>query len=188
VSKVITEAGYVKAAQLLGVETAVLKAVIKVEANGSGFLSDGRAKILFEAHQFSKFTGRKYDVSHPTISSPRWNRALYKGGAAEYTRLEKAKQLNEWAALISTSWGLGQIMGFNHKACGYPAIKPFVADMQKSADLQLMAMVKFIKNNPGMVASLRAKNWARFANAYNGSGYKLNKYDTKLAAAYGSFA
>ena len=34
---------------------------------------------------------------------------------------------------------------------------------------------------------MQQKNWARIAYLYNGSGYKANKYDTKLAAAYNKF-
>ena len=39
-----------------------------------------------------------------------------------------------------------------------------------------------------MAEALRKKNWAAFAKAYNGPGYAKNQYDTKLAAAYASFA
>ena len=31
---------------------------------------------------------------------------------------------------------------------------------------------------------LREKQWAKFANGYNGSGYEQNKYDIKLQKAY----
>ena len=35
---------------------------------------------------------------------------------------------------------------------------------------------------------LRQKNWANFAHAYNGAGYKQNKYDTKLQRAYDKYS
>ena len=104
-NKLLTELDYKDAANLLGVNVAAIKAVAEVEAAGSGFLPDGRPKILFEAHIFSKFTNRVYNASHPDISSTSWNRSLYKGGTKEYERLEKAKKLNLEAAYKATSWG-----------------------------------------------------------------------------------
>jgi hypothetical protein len=47
--------------------------------------------------------------------------------------------------------------------------------------------VRFIKINPGMLAALRAKDWAKFAKLYNGPEYMKNNYHTKLALAYASF-
>jgi hypothetical protein len=34
------------------------------------------------------------------------------------------------------------------------------------------------------VIKLENLDWAKFARGYNGAGYKQNKYDEKLAAAY----
>ena len=87
----LSEADYAAAARLLRVDVASIKAVAEVEARGSGFLPSGRAKILFEAHVFSARTGHRYDTSHPGISSPRWNRALYgAGGEHQGQRFEVA--------------------------------------------------------------------------------------------------
>ena len=36
----------------------------------------------------------------------------------------------------------------------------------------------------GLADELRKQDWAAFAHAYNGAGYRANKYDTKLAAAF----
>ena len=55
----------------------------------------------------------------------------------------------------------------------------------------LEAFGKFIKLNSfrgnKLIDWLREKNWANFAHAYNGSGYKTNKYDTKLQVAYDKY-
>ena len=130
-SKYLCKADYEKAAEFLNCDVAAIKAVVQIEANGGGFFTDGRPKILFEAHWFDHLTKGKYRESHPNISSARWNRSLYKGGVAEYSRLDAAKKLNNWAALMSASWGLGQVMGMNHKACGYSTVEFFVQDMYK---------------------------------------------------------
>ncbi|HAF23464.1 MAG TPA: hypothetical protein DCK93_11245, partial [Blastocatellia bacterium] len=51
---------------------------------------------------------------------------------------------------------------------------------------QLDSFVRFVDVN-GLAKYLRTKNWAAFARGYNGPKYKINPYDTKLAAAYKKF-
>lgn len=183
-TRALTEADWQRAATALGVEVAAIKAVAQVEAAGSGFLADGRPKILFEAHIFSDKTNGQFDRSNPGISSPRWNRELYSGGAAEYPRLQQAMNLDRNAALQSASWGKFQIMGFNHKAAGYNSVEAFVQDMYTSEGKQLDAFVNFIKADPAMHSALKRLDWAGFAERYNGPGYAANNYDTKMRDAY----
>jgi LysM repeat protein len=183
-SRTLTEADWQRAATTLGVDVAAIKAVAEVEASRSGFLADGRPKILFEAHQFSDRTGGRFDRSHPGISSPRWNRDLYVGGAGEHTRLAEATALNRTAALESASWGRFQIMGFNHRAAGFSNVEDFVAAMGQSEGRQLDAFVNFIRADPAMHRALQRHDWAGFAAAYNGERYAENQYDTRLADAY----
>lgn len=182
--KKLTETDFLEAANILNVEQAVIKAVCEFEAPMGGFFSDGRTTILFEAHIFSKETNKKYNNSHPDISSSTWNLKLYKVGVKEYDRLEKAAALDTKAAYRSASWGKFQIMGFNHSVCGYSTVQKFVDDMHKSEREHLMAFINFVKNNPTMHKALRELNWAGFAKAYNGPAYAENKYDTKLRDAY----
>jgi hypothetical protein len=186
----LTDEEFAAAAQELGCAVAAIKAVTEVEAAGNGFFKppDNRPKILFEAHLFSKFTGGKYDGSHPAISSAKWNQALYKRGPAEYDRLAQAMGLDRAAALKSASWGKFQILGMHYGTCGYADVEGFVKAQCESERAQLDAFVKFIKANPKMHAALRERRWDEFALRYNGTGYKQNKYDTKLAAAFAKFA
>ena len=163
-----------------GLLPAHIAAVAAVEGAGAGFLPDGRPKILFEAHIFSRLTGHKFDRSHPAISSPKWNRALYQGGAREYDRLEAAIALDETAALSSASWGLFQVLGTNHRACGFSTVGEFVrAHVNGGEGAHLRAAVAFMAAN-GLVDRLRKGDWAGFANGYNGPGYAANKYDQRL--------
>ncbi|MCZ7890420.1 N-acetylmuramidase family protein [Agrobacterium salinitolerans] len=164
---------------------ASIKAVCAVEALGSGFLNSGRLKILYEAHKFSAATGRKYDKTHPNVSSKSWNKALYgAGGEHQYTRLKQAMALNETAALASASWGMFQILGSNYAAAGFPSVHAFVYDQLQGEDNQLLAFCSFVKANSTMHKALVKRDWATFARLYNGPGYKANAYDTKLAAAF----
>lgn len=185
-SKQLTEEDYKEAANFLNVDIPTIKAVVRVESCGRGFLKDGRPKILFEAHCFGKDTGYCFDRTHPNISGRKWDTSKYFGGSREYKRLEEAKALNEEAALKSASWGLGQVMGFNYRAAGYSDVYSFVKDMHVSEGKQLMAMMNFIKNN-GLDKALREHDWAAFARGYNGPRYQENQYDRKLAEAYRCF-
>lgn len=183
INKKLTASDYAVVARIIGCEVATVRAVVQVESSGAGFLADGRPKILFEAQWFGYFTGDRYNQTHPDISSLTWNSDLYVGGAGEWTRLEKAAVLDRTAALKSASWGLGQVMGFNFNQAGYADIESFVKDMHVSEGKQLMAMFNFINSN-GLGRYLRDRDWARFARAYNGEGYRQNRYDEKLATAY----
>lgn len=183
----LTESDYRNVAEKLGCEVAAIKAVSEVESRGEAYFSNGKPKILFEAHIFSRLTSRVYDSSHPGISSRSWNRRLYIGGVLEYTRLNKAIELNPSAAIQSASWGRFQIMGFNFKLAGYPTAESFVAGMFESEKTQLNAFVAFIEKS-GLAEHIREKNWAAFSRGYNGSQYQKNQYDLKLEKAFRKYA
>jgi peptidoglycan hydrolase-like protein with peptidoglycan-binding domain len=176
-------ADYQAVANAIGCEVAAVRAVVSVEAAGSGFYSDSRPKILFEAQWFGDLTTDDYDDDYPSISSPVWNRDLYIGGVGEWDRLYLACTLDRIAAMKSASWGLGQVMGFNYKAAGYGDVETFVRDMHLSEGKQLMAMFNFIKTN-GLDRALIRKDWATFALGYNGESYRVNAYDQKLQDSY----
>jgi len=182
--KLLNEMDYINASQLLDCEVASIKAVTEVESPKGGFYPDGRPTILFEAHIFGARTKHKYTTSHPKISSKKWDKSLYYGRVREYERLNAAMALDKDAALESASWGRFQIMGFNHKTCGYDNVHDFVADMNESENKQLLAFVNFIKNNPLLHKALKAKRWSVFARLYNGPAYAQNAYDKKIEKAY----
>lgn len=184
----LTAADIERAAELLGVEPAAIRAVDEVESRGAGFLPDGRPVILFERHRMYRClaaSGR--DVDALATNYPRLiNREPggYKGGSAEWFRLALARQIDRDCADASTSWGRYQIMGFNWQACGFESLAEFVAAMGESEARHLEAFCRFIAADPPLHKALREKKWAAFAKRYNGPGYKANAYDVKLAAAY----
>lgn len=176
----MTDEAVEAAAKKIGCTVAAVRAVMDVESRG-GFLADGRPKILFERHYFSRLTNGKYDQSNPDISAKKWGG--YKGGAAEYERLGRAISLDRAAALRSASWGAFQIMGDNYRACGFDNVEDFVAAQVAGEPEQLDAFVSFIKKS-GLDDELIRLDWSGFARGYNGPAYKANKYDEKLACAY----
>ena len=182
-------------ANRLGIEPALLKAVQIVEAAGrDGFLSDGRPQILFEGHIMYKDFHKKFpdrDLAYlckkfSMVFYPKWDKSKYFGGLGEYKRLELAKEIDEECALKATSWGMFQIMGFNHNLCGCKDVFDFVHKMSESHEKQLELMYYFM-NNSGCLKELKEKDWAGFAKKYNGPGYAQNAYDQKLRNAYENF-
>ena len=184
----ITEQEFQKAADLIGCEVAVIKAVAKIESNGSGFNADGTPKTLFEGHWFHKLTNGKYsnNAKYESISYQKWTRKWYGNQTVEKQRLDLATSLDRDAALQSTSWGAFQIMGFNYKLCGFKTVQDFINAMYKGEGTQLLAFIGFVKSKK-LDDELRDKDWAKFAYYYNGSGYAINKYDEKMEAAYIKF-
>lgn len=181
------------AAHMLGVDLPSVQAITATEAKEFGFFNNGFPVILFERHKFyvnlSAAKGASYAnsiaASRPDICNPK--AGGYLGGTAEIKRLDAASAIHEGAALMSASWGMFQVMGFNHKACGYADVFSFVKAMKESEDLQLEAFVKFIKATPALWAALKARDWATVARLYNGKNYAINQYDKKLADNYKLF-
>lgn len=179
----LTELDFEKAAQRIGCEAAVIKAVTDVESRGSGFHPNGSVVILFEGHIFSRYTQGRFDKTHPTISYPKWTKKFYLGGIREYERFNAALALDREAALKSTSYGLFQVMGFNFAKCGFAGVESFYTAMCESEGAQLQAFVQYIKA-VSLDDELRNKEWAKFACGYNGPRYAENQYDAKLSRAY----
>jgi hypothetical protein len=180
----LSESQYVDAAKRLDVEVAAIKAVAKVESGGRiAFDNQYRATILFEAHQFRKYSKRQYDLTHPHLSCTDDLASDYYSWD-QYNRLYEALVLDPVAAVQACSWGKFQVMGFNHN--GWPDPISFARAMQMSETNQLKAFEEYCKTR-GTIPHLKKKEWAKFAELYNGTNYKKYKYDTKMEAAYKSY-
>ncbi len=188
----LRDADIEKAAGTLAVPIACIRAVNEVESTGSGFLSDGRPKILFERHIFwRRLDARGIHPAPIAANNPNiclQTRGGYRGGAAEYKRLADAELVDAGAAYESASWGAFQVMGYHWERLGYSSIDDFVARMEKSEADQLDAFVRFVAADRSLLAALKVRNWAAFANGYNGPNYTRNLYDAKLSLAYRRYA
>ena len=178
----LSQAGLCEALKILGVTPAAIWSVIAVETSGCGFLPDRRPKILFERHIFHRQTGGHFDVDAPDLSNPIAG-GYGRSGAPQYDRLNRAIALDERAALLSTSWGLAQVMGFNAAAAGFADPPSMVTAMVQSEDSHLRAMANFIRHS-GIDGAMRNGRWDDFAAAYNGPNYQQNQYDEKLDQYY----
>lgn len=175
-------------------EAAFLWTVIEVETSGMtqgfGFRADRRPHILFERHKFRQFTNGRFDAEAPDLSGPPGG---YGTAISQYARVERALDLCAEAgvgceaALKSASWGIGQVMGFNHAAAGHPSAEAMVKAMVNSEDEQLLAMTQFLEH-VGLAAHLRNRDWRKFAVGYNGPTQWKNKYEIKLAETFQRFS
>ena len=183
-SKFITESQLVDLAKQYDIELASLKAVLEVESRGDGFDDDGYPTVLYEGHQFHKFTNGIFSTSHPDLSYKSWTKKYYKYSQIE--RIDAAGELDAKAALMSTSWGSMQVMGFNYKICGYNTVEEFVVAMFQSEYNQIKAGLDYIKNT-GLMDEIKSKSWRAFARGYNGPRYAKNNYHIKLQTAYNKY-
>jgi hypothetical protein len=180
----LTKQDFEAAAAIINCEPAAVQAVASVETRGGGFDPEGFPKTLFEGHWFYRLTNGKFATSNPTLCYPKWDRQFYgKTWQEEKARLNAAIELDRNAAMQSASWGMFQIMGFNHAKCGFKTVQQFVTAMCKSEGSQLAVFSQYIVNS-GLDDELRDKRWADFARLYNGPEYAQNKYDVKLAQSY----
>ena len=184
--KPLSEAGLQQQADAAGIALPALWAVMTVETKGCGFMPDRRPVILFERHVFRRQTDAAFDQSDPDLSNPAAG-GYGKPGAFQYEKLMRAIALNRRAALESTSWGLGQVMGFNAVDAGFSDVEAMVTAVCASEDAQFAAMMGFIRTH-GLVKHLQKSDWSHFARSYNGPSFKRNNYDKKLARAWERFS
>jgi len=196
-TKRLTDQDFKVAAQRLGVDEASVRAVTEVESLGSGFLSTGQIKILFERHVMYRLLKEtrteiqlmQLEQQHPQLVNRK--AGGYATGAnadargiAEHQRLVAARKIENWTALRSCSWGMFQIMGFHWSMLGYQSPVDFVLTLSRSEANQLEAFCRFIEKNTQLLNALRTRDWVQFARLYNGSNFAKNQYDSKLRNAY----
>jgi hypothetical protein len=172
------------AGQALAVKAPEIWSVLAVETSGCGFLADRRPQILYERHYFHRLTGGRFDdgdLSDPTAGG------YGAGGAHQYDRLARAIALDRTAALKSTSWGLGQIMGDNFAAAGFADVETMVAAMVDSEDAQLAGVAAFLKSSM-LDVPLPAHDWSSFARGYNGPSFAKNHYDVNLRGEFQKYS
>lgn len=182
----LTEADFRLVAEELGVEVAAMKAVVSIEAGAAmkGFWAPGVPVVNFDPSMY-----RLYGPKAPSKKGNK-NAKVPEGlsgyALKEWRQLTNARHTNEQGADMGTFWGMFQIGGFNYRLCGCASVTEFVEKMSYSELEQLELFAHFIENT-GMVKHLRAREWAKFARAYNGPSYARRGYHTRMANAYKKF-
>lgn len=183
----ITLAQYKTAATLIGCELPVIQTVAGVESNGSGFLSDGRIKILFEPHIFwqqlkiHKVNFNNILKANADILYQHQGEKPYGTFNEQYTKLARAKKIHAEAALESCSWGKYQPLGKYHKECGFDTVTDMVKRYGINEYEHLIGFTRMIKFRK-LDKVLQVKDWETFKLRYNGRG--KNDYVARLKAMY----
>lgn len=196
--KYIKDSDYVEAAGRSGLEINVVKTVTSVEALGFGFFNNGRPVVLFERHVFYrellKSKGKTYAdrtvKNEPGLCNPL--SGGYVGGSSELDRLDEACEIDLECALRSASYGLFQIMGFNHLQAGYKTVGDYYEAMCTGEQQQLDAFVSYVMfdKDQSLFSSLKKKDFTSFAREYNGPGYNKHNppYDVRMQRAYNALS
>ncbi len=157
------------AAKTLGCQVALIQAFAWIESRNSGFTADGNPRVRLEARWF-----KYYDPQKRTVTG------------TDYAAFKRAYALNPYAALMGSSWGEFQIMGFNHGICGYSTVFEFETAMRQSEVNHLKAFVAFIKAKKLQVPMAKLQ-FKVLALTFNGNNYAQNKYDTTLEVKFIDF-
>lgn len=185
-----TPEDHARAAQLIGCSEHALRAVMHVETNGCGFDTAGRPKMLFEPHIFYRrlsAVGAEMELAEAIrlgIAYMVQGTRPYPGDS--YPSLKHAMALDREAAMLSASWGIGQIMGMNCRAAGCETVQIMVEAAADSEAAQIDQMARFIAGSSALRIALCAEDWMEFADRYNGPLHRA-AYGGKLALAYASF-
>lgn len=176
----------------IGVGEDELHAFIDTETRGKGFDEYGRPLILFEHHKFwnnlpksKREAGRAAGLAHP-----KWGAIKYGKYSEQYDKLERAIVIDEEAGLMACSWGLGQVLGENHRMIGFPTVQEMVRAMMDDEENHLQAIVDFIRaagidDEMRALAALtrptRPSDCVPIVSVYNGRGYAKNNYHVNFA-------
>lgn len=189
----------------LGVEPEVALALVAAESGGRAF-SDDRLVIRFENHCFWHYWGQHHEPTFNRHFTFGRNGDLSRGHtfrastreerkpvhidqpAREWTVFRFAESLDRRAAILSTSWGLGQIMGFNADRAGYSSPEMMVSrfnDGDAGTHWQLIAIFDYVSRGgerSRALTAFRNRDWPVVAREYNGSN--VREYAQRLRDYY----
>jgi len=185
-----------------GIETLAALAVWMVESGGRSF-TPGKPVLRFENHIFwdrwgsanaktfdAHFVFGGHGAAGKRWEGHKWREkttgpwASFHGvQAKEYDAYHFARTLSgvELAAQ-SASWGGTQVMGFNHGLIGYASAFDMVNAFARDLRWQVLGFFDFCRS-AGLVAAIKAHDWVKFGDGYNGAG-NGGVYGPKLKAIY----
>jgi hypothetical protein len=151
----------------------LIKTIILVESSNNGFNPDGKIVLRFEEKKFHDATGILVSNKH-------------KNQTDEWEAFVKAYNIDSDQANLSTSFGMGQIMGNEFKKAGYDSVDKMIGEFKISEFYQVKGILNFCKNKKGLWAALKKKDWPTVAYLYNGPGYKMHTppYHERLENTY----
>lgn len=147
-----------------GIEAAALASFIMTETGGKGF-DDKTGKILIQ------FEPKWFKKNVPYAPSGLWSVNKVDVQSKEWIAFNDAFAKNADGAMLSTSIGLGQIMGFHFKRLGFKSVGEMWDHAKKSLENQVWQICQFIQTDRDLKQAIIFKDWHKIAKIYNGSGY-----------------
>lgn len=191
----------------IGVEELKLETFIHIESGGRGFNSDGKLIIQFEPHLYKRHAKHEYNT-YLKLSQKNTDSLTNKdkeyidkfqyvlnnkvsNQTLEYKAFNIAFGFNKEAAMLSTSIGLGQVLGMNYARLGYKDVGSMWDDAKRGEDRQIFQMAEFIRTDNRLLQALKEGDWHTVASRYNGAGYKalakrlgITPYDERMRNYY----
>lgn len=159
-----------------GLEPAFIKAILKIESAGNP-----RA-IRFEPHLFN----RKSRAGQVPFTPAQGKSFSLIRSETNKDAFDRAFQIDPEAAVRSTSWGLGQVLGGHLISLYGSPEKSVEAFYSNPKQVSFQLIVEWLKANPAAITAANSHDWAGFARIYNGPNYRMNNYNKKLEQAYNS--
>jgi len=184
-----------KVAEKFGIKSRCLMALGVQESQGRSHWEVGGKQmpaIRPETHHFYKQLAHdpakqqravRQGLAHPKRGAIKLPRS-YEG---RYRFFGQMMAIDKEAACAATSWGWGQVMGFNAEALGYHSATDLANTAMSGFAGQTEIVVHFLQTN-GLVPFLNnipdRKSVETFARRYNGPKWKENNYATELIQAW----
>lgn len=173
-----------------------LMAVIDVESAGRVFWNIGGEKLPVirpEGHYFYRLLKepQRQQAVKAGLAWPRYSPSLApRTWSASWATFRKMAKINLDVAIMSCSWGLGQVMGSDYRKLGFTRAIDF-RDANNSLEGQIDIMLRYIDAD-GLRGALAkggktADSWRPFARGYNGPAYARLGYHKKMMHAYGKY-
>lgn len=168
---------YIAIGDALGCAPVLFNALSKIES-----LEDPRA-IRREDHwwrkvRFASREAKAFDRKpNPKTMEARW--AIFEQMDAVCRSDADLNIVARDAAILCHSLGWCQIMGFNHRFCGFDDARNWLEAM-RTLQGQRECLIAFVSADEALHAAFRRRDFAKIAHSYNGPNYRANKYDEKL--------
>ena len=197
-AKAVTEAELLEFAKQLGdTNTKRIKAVGKVETNGSAWDKDGMPKILYERHYFYKYVKKIIYLPGYTdrfLANPTWGgytMDFNKNNINDsFEKLAFAACIDPIGAFSSISISSFQVMGIYYKELGYDNPLDMLYDVSRDEAVHYKLLVGYIlkvanTKSAFLKISTNSETNRAFCKAYNGPNYAsiAPGYHVKLAKA-----
>lgn len=165
-----------KAAQALGVDPAIIKAILVAETGGQAIRTGSSIQFLF---MIGRHFTPKYRKKFPTRALPSWAGKRMSGSRSV---LRQAISLWPHGAYANTSWGIFQIHGWSYRKLGYGSPREMVQAFKNSGEAQIQGFIDFVRTKKRLYNAIKSKDWWGMARNYNGD--KTGKYARWMQIVY----